>query len=316
MFLCYECKSLVEMAILNPFAEIFEIPPAIDYTVEAVVDKIKNGKIKKIAIMSGAGLSVSAGIPDFRSPKSGLYNNLKGFYLPFPQAIFTLFYFKWNPGPFYTIFQRMIKKYFPTKAHYFIRLLQDKGILLTNFTQNIDGLEIDAGINPDRLFQAHGKITSSHCASCRAEVDQELIMSHLIKGEPLYCSQCKGPCKPDVVLFGEYLPDGFSTESKKIALADLVIVMGTSLEVTPFADIIQMANPKVPRLIIDKVVPKKISKDDNRRNILMLGDADETVEKLVDMLGYRADFEKLMKEREEMIKKYEEDKAKGIAKPY
>ena len=314
VFFCYQCKSQIESVKLNPIAKILGAPLAIEYTVEGIVERIKNGNIKRVAIMAGAGLSVSAGIPDFRTPSAGIYAKLQEYNLPYPEAIFELGFFKKNPKAFYTVMQSMAKKYFPTKGHYFIRLLQDKGILLKVYTQNIDGLEIEAGVKQENCMQAHGTIVTSSCVSCRAKVSSDLMVEHIIKGEPLYCSKCKHPCKPDVVLFGESLPASFFTQSTMISQADLVIVIGTTLKVTPFADIINYAGRRVPRLIVDKVAPKKISSGKDERNVLMLGEADATLEKLAGMLGWKAEFDVLLKEREGLIKKYEEDKVKGIAK--
>ena len=92
---------------------------------------MKNGKFKKIVVATGAGISVSAGIPDFRSPKIGLYSNLQKYDLPAPQSIFDLAYFKEKPEAFYSLAKEFLdtNKFNPTPTHYFIKLLQDKGIL-------------------------------------------------------------------------------------------------------------------------------------------------------------------------------------------
>lgn len=80
----------------------------------------------------------AAGIPDFRSPTSGLYNQLRGFDLPYPEAVFELEYFKKHPEPFFALAKELYpKSYKPTPCHYFIRLLHDKGLLLRHYTQNV-----------------------------------------------------------------------------------------------------------------------------------------------------------------------------------
>ena len=95
------------------------------FTRQELVEGLKSNKYKKIVIMTGAGISVSAGIPDFRSPKTGLYANLKQYDLPFPEAIFSLDYFKKKPEPFYKLAMTFLDldNYDPTPTHYFCKLL-------------------------------------------------------------------------------------------------------------------------------------------------------------------------------------------------
>jgi NAD-dependent histone deacetylase SIR2 len=106
---------------------------------------------------TGAGISTSAGIPDFRSPKTGLYANLARFNLPHAEAVFEISYFRENPHPFYALAQELYPgSYRPTITHSFISLLHKKGLLLKLFTQNIDCLEREAGVPDDKIIEAHG----------------------------------------------------------------------------------------------------------------------------------------------------------------
>lgn len=92
--------------------------------------------------MAGAGISTPSGIPDFRSPGSGLYSNLQKYDIPYPEAIFELAFFFHNPKPFFTLAKELYPgNYRPNFTHYFLRLLHDKRLLLRLYTQNIDGLE-------------------------------------------------------------------------------------------------------------------------------------------------------------------------------
>lgn len=92
------------------------------------------------------------------------------------QAIFEIDFFKKNPEPFFTLAKNLFPgSYRPTPSHYFIRLLQEKGLLLRHYTQNIDGLEKVAGVPADKVVEAHGTFYSSHCLACRKEYSMDWI---------------------------------------------------------------------------------------------------------------------------------------------
>jgi hypothetical protein len=102
------------------------------YNLDTLIDEIASNKIKKIVVMCGAGISTSSGIPDFRTPGTGLYYNLNKFNIPYPEAIFEKEYFRRNPRPFFLLAKDLlpnIEKYKPNKIHYFLRLLQEKNKL-------------------------------------------------------------------------------------------------------------------------------------------------------------------------------------------
>ncbi len=105
---------------------------------------------------------------DFRTPGTGLYDNLQTYNLPTPESVFDLLYFKENPKPFYTLAKDLYPGRFkPTLTHHFIKLLSDRGMLLRNYTQNIDGLERLAGIPPEKIIEAHGSFASARCIDCQ-----------------------------------------------------------------------------------------------------------------------------------------------------
>jgi len=98
---------------------------------EKFVHKLKNGEFKKILVMTGAGISVSAGIPDFRSPKTGVYANLKEYDLPRPESLFAIDYFLDKPEAFYKFAKNFDLSVFdPSPTHYFNKMLQDKGLMI------------------------------------------------------------------------------------------------------------------------------------------------------------------------------------------
>ena len=121
-----------------------------------IADAISSGECSNIVVMCGAGVSVSAGIPDFRTPGTGLYDNLQEYGLPYAEAIFDLNFFQRNPKPFHRLCKELWPGNFsPTPTHTFIRLLHEKGLLLRCFTQNIDSLETAAGLPWPRALDAY-----------------------------------------------------------------------------------------------------------------------------------------------------------------
>ena len=124
--------------------------------------------------MSGAGISVSAGIPDFRSPKTGIYDNLAEYNLPYPEAIFELDYFRKHPQAYYSFVHECAKRDAferATPSHYFVRYLcNERKILHSYFTQNVDDLERKANLDMTKVVHAHGTVRRAHCSVCYVAV--------------------------------------------------------------------------------------------------------------------------------------------------
>uniref|UniRef100_A0A2K6FJQ5 Sirtuin 3 n=1 Tax=Propithecus coquereli TaxID=379532 RepID=A0A2K6FJQ5_PROCO len=133
-----------------------------------IAELIRARACQRVVVMVGAGVSTPSGIPDFRSPGSGLYSNLQQYDIPYPEAIFELSFFFHNPKPFFTLAKELYPgNCRPNVTHYFLRLLHDKGLLLRLYTQNIDGLERVSGIPASKLVEAHGTFASATCTVCR-----------------------------------------------------------------------------------------------------------------------------------------------------
>ncbi len=228
--------------------------PSSPPSLREIATKINNGAISNIIVLCGSGISVSAGAPDFRTPGSGLYDNLHKYNVPTPESIFTLSYFRDHPQAFYTLAKEMFPgRYRPSETHHFIKFLADKKILLRCYTQNIDGLEELAGVPSNLMVHAHGDFKSAQCIDCHKEQDAELMKAACLSSTVMYCGSCRGLVKPDIVFFGESLSmDFFYCVQKDFPRCDLLIVLGTSLSVQPFASLIKQVYPQVPRLLINQ----------------------------------------------------------------
>lgn len=265
-------------------------------TLEDIAGNIRERKFKRIVVMAGAGISTPSGIPDFRSPGSGLYDNLQQYNLPYAEAIFEINYFHHNPNPFFALAKELYPgNYQPNLTHYFIRLLHDKGQLLRMYTQNIDGLERVAGIPPEMLVEAHGTFATATCTVCRRDYKGEELRNDIMEGEIPRCPSCKGIIKPDIVFFGEELPQQFFSYLRDFPMADLLIVMGTSLEVEPFASLAGAVRGSVSRLLINRDLVGPFAWGSQRHNdVAELGDVVSGVKKLVELLGWKQELEALM----------------------
>jgi NAD-dependent histone deacetylase SIR2 len=252
----------------------------------------------------GAGISTSAGIPDFRSPDTGLYANLAMLDLDEPEDVFDIGFFRQNPKPFYALAHELYPgRYRPTIAHTFIKLLHDKGLLLKHFTQNIDCLERQAGVPGDKIVEAHGSFAKQRCIDCKVQYPDDEMHEIVEKGKVPHCKECGGLVKPDIVFFGEALPESFFLNRSLPKEADLCIVMGTSLSVQPFASLPSMCSEGTPRVLInmDRVGGLGSRPDD----VLLLGDIDANVRKFAKAMGWDEELEALWEETNPDVKSRE-----------
>lgn len=257
---------------------------------------LQSPKCCKITVLTGAGISTSAGIPDFRSPETGLYANLARLNLPYAEAVFSIEYFRQNPEPFYMLAHELYPgKFRPTITHSFIYLLHEKGVLLKHFTQNIDCLDREAGLPGDMAIEAHGSFASQRCIDCKLEYPTDMIKEHVHNKKIPRClnKDCNGLVKPDIVFFGEALPTDFFLNRHLVEESDLVIVLGTSLQVQPFASLPSMASEGTPRLLIN--LEQVGGLGGRADDVLLLEDCDGGVRKLAEACGWLEELEELWK---------------------
>lgn len=258
------------------------------------------GHFKEVVCLVGAGISTTSGIPDFRTKGSGLYDNLAQYRLPEPEAIFDLEFYLRNPEPFITLAKDLYPgKYQPNRAHHFMRLLHDKSVLRRVYTQNIDGLERLAGIPAGKLVEAHGTFSTASCLRCHRSQDSKDVRAMIMAGAKPRCVYCKGLAKPDIVFFGEDLPNRFHRLHRAdLKTCDLLIVMGTSLSVEPFASLADEVRSSVPRLLVNRELVGLFSRRRARRpcaapDMAILGDLVEELGKFSSDCSWAESLRKL-----------------------
>lgn len=185
-------------------------------------------KSRPSVILTGAGISTDSGIPDFRSPGSGLWEKID------PMETLSTHVLYNAPKKFYSSGFNIItsmKDAVPNKAHYMIAKLEELGLIDLVITQNIDGLHYKAGSR--NVYEVHGTTRTCSCIKCGKKYDTGLIEKIVREGGiPPKC-RCRGIIRPDVVLFGDMLPDCFYESIKRVERAELLIVVGSSLSVAP-----------------------------------------------------------------------------------
>lgn len=326
--------SLLSLAITRELSKRAKL--ARYNTIDDAVDLM--AKCKNIVVITGAGISTSLGIPDFRSKGTGLYSQLEHLGLNDPQEVFDIDVFKQDPTIFYSVAKDIIPdtdRYTPT--HKFISMLHERGKLLTNYSQNIDNLEVKAGVPKDKLIQCHGSFGTASCVQCGYKMEGEKIFPEIKAGKIPRCPRCvqslrtttggsvkrkrsagaekkrrrwsdrssdddesdydiptAGVMKPDITFFGEALPDEFSkrlTENDRDKV-DLVVVIGTSLKVTPVSEIVSWLPSHIPQIYISRQAVSHINFD-----IDLLGDCDVVVAELCRRLGWPMKHEMIPKDQ-------------------
>jgi NAD-dependent deacetylase len=203
--------------------------PVVTGSVEHLADLIRSSR--RTVALTGAGISVPSGIPDFRSPGTGLWENVD------PMEVAHIDVFRRDPSRFWTYYRPrfgMLSDKEPNPAHRALADLESRGLLEAVITQNIDRLHRRAGSR--HVVEVHGTIETSSCLDCGASFGLERVEGLFDEEGVARCEGCGGPVKPDVVLFGELLPERAMDEAFALAAgAELLLCVGSSLEVHPVA---------------------------------------------------------------------------------
>lgn len=231
---------------------------------------------KHAVALTGAGHSTPSGIPDFRSPESGLWEKYD------PMVVASIQSFRANPRLFYDWIRplaRQTAEAKPNPAHYALARLEAAGIVKSVITQNIDDLHTRAGSR--RVLELHGNLRTATCIRCGRRVDSAPIVRRFLEEDWLPTCECGGAIKPDVVLFGEMLPVGVFMEADAEARAcDVMLVAGSSLEVYPAADLPFVARQHGARLIIVNLQPTPA---DTVADVVIHGDVAVALPQIADL---------------------------------
>ncbi len=231
-------------------------------------------KSRKITALTGAGISVDSGIPDFRS-EGGVWERYD------PHEYATIESFLKNPTKFWTMGRELaetILKAEPNSAHYGLSKLEADGKLIGIITQNIDNLHQAAGSN--RVVELHGNYLRAHCIECNQEYVGDTVHQRVANGEiPPRCEECNGVLKSEAILFGEPLPENAMAEAIELCRnTDLMLVIGTSLTIYPAAFLPQIAKNSGAKIILINL--EGVNRD-SVADIVLKGRATEIIPKIV-----------------------------------
>ena len=248
----------------------------LDTLINRVADLIV--KAERVVVFTGAGVSTESGIPDFRSP-GGIWER-------FDPDDFT--YQKLISSPearkkWWQIFQErgLTTDAEPNPVHLALAELDKLGKLDCLITQNIDSLHQKGGLPDDKVFELHGNMSWIVCLGCGRRYPAEQIQARLDEGEEIpECESCQGILKPDIVLFGEALPEKvFEEASRRSSHADLFMVIGSTLIVYPAAYMPVYAADSGAKLVIINLSSTPM---DKQASVLIKAKAGETMAKVIE----------------------------------
>jgi NAD-dependent protein deacetylase/lipoamidase len=213
----------------------------IEYTAELL------RKAKYAVVLTGAGISTPSGIPDFRSEGTGLWSRDE------PLEVASLSTFRTDPERFFVWFRPLASQIFnarPNPAHVALAELEKAGRVQSVITQNIDALHDKAGSM--NVIEMHGTMRTLSCAQCFRKAEaKDFLQAFIEQGELPHCPDCNGLMKPDVILFGEQLPQkAWHDAQRESRRCDLMLVAGSSLEVLPVAGLPMQAIDRGSHLVI------------------------------------------------------------------
>lgn len=249
---------------------------AISSATERLAEMIRGSR--STVALTGAGISVPSGIPDFRTPETGLWAKVD------PMEVAHIDVFERDPARFWSYyrprFQSLADKR-PNRAHEALAELERRGLIEGVITQNIDRLHRAGG--SENVVEVHGSIETSSCRRCAASFELEQVEELFDERGVALCSSCGGPVKPDVVLFGELLPESAVARARDLAeRAKLMVCIGSSLIVHPVAGLPQLTLEQGGRLAI---VTRGATPYDDEAELKLEGEVEVELEALLAALS-------------------------------
>ncbi len=246
---------------------------ATDALIDQAIDLL--GEARHAVALTGAGISTPSGIPDYRSPKSGLWEKEADM-----MEVASIYGFRHRPQAFYDWLRpllEMIRAARPNPAHIALAQMETAGRLQAVITQNIDLLHGRAGSS--KLYEVHGHLREVVCPACHHVLPAEPALDEFVTtGKVPRCVRCHHIMKPNVVLFGELLPGKTMKAAQTHArAADLMLVAGSSLEVAPAGDLPELALENGARLIIINFMETHL---DSRADVVIRADLADVLPRL------------------------------------
>ena len=229
--------------------------------------------------LTGAGVSTHSGIPDFRSPGSGMWEQVD------PLEVASVFAFRRKPEAFFNWIRplaRLLIEAQPNPAHRALAQLETTGVLKAVITQNIDGLHQRAGSR--RVLEVHGHLRECTCVRCyRVFPTEQFVETFLSEGGVPCCPSCGNVLKPNVILYGEQLPAlAMQAAQRETRQCDAMLIAGSSLEVAPVSELPRSAQRSGARLVLVNLQPTYL---DEQVDVMICGDVVDVLPQIVQACG-------------------------------
>jgi NAD-dependent deacetylase len=258
----------------------------IDTGLDARIDEVASLLLdaRRVALLTGAGISTDSGIPDYRGPQGVWTRN------PLAEKMSDIRWYVADAEVRKAAWQSRLRSRAwsaaPNAGHLALVDMQRSGRLHALVTQNVDGLHQESGIDPERVVEVHGTMRWSRCLSCGERLPMEVVLERVKAGEEdPACLRCDGMLKSDTISFGESLvPDVIERALRESEECDVLVAVGSTLSVTPVNSMVPIARNSGARVVIVNGGPTEM---DPLAHVLLRGDISDLLGRLVERAGFR-----------------------------